>query len=85
MAGVGIGLLPAFIVGEDIRAGRLVPILANWRVADVPLHAVYLDNRLIAQKVKSFVAFLATEFKRDPDLAGMSPLRMAVTDQSGPG
>lgn len=68
--GMGIALLPAFIVGSDLRAGRLVAILADWQVAEVPLHAVYPDNRLIASKVKSFVSFLAREFRRDPDLGG---------------
>lgn len=67
--GLGISLLPAFVVGGHLRAGRLVQVLADWRVAEVPLHAVYPDNRLIALKVKSFVTFLAAEFKRDPDLS----------------
>tara|TARA_R110002020_G_scaffold98736_9_gene234815 strand:- start:5856 stop:6776 length:921 start_codon:yes stop_codon:yes gene_type:complete len=68
--GLGIALLPSFVVGPHIRAGRLVRLLEDWHVADVPLHAVYPDNRLIALKVKSFVTFLAGEFRRDPDLSG---------------
>lgn len=70
LCGLGVSLLPAFVVGPDLRDGRLVRILEDWRVAEVPLHAVYPDNRLIAAKVKSFVAFLAAEFRRDPDLRG---------------
>jgi DNA-binding transcriptional LysR family regulator len=68
--GLGITLLPTFLVGPHIRAGHLVRILADWHIAEVPLHAVYPDNRLIAAKVKSFVAYLAAEFRRDPDLSG---------------
>lgn len=70
LCGLGITLLPTFVVGPHIRAGRLVRLLADWHIAEVPLHAVYPDNRLIAAKVKSFVNYLAAEFKRDPDLQG---------------
>lgn len=70
LCGLGITLLPSFVVGPHIRDGRLVRLLEDWQVAGVPLHAVYPDNRLIAAKVKSFVAYLATEFRRDPDLSG---------------
>lgn len=72
LCGLGVALLPAFVVGADLRAGRLVRVLAEWQVADIPVHAVYPDNRLIAAKVKSFVAHLAAEFRRDPDLSGGS-------------
>ncbi|SHF95786.1 DNA-binding transcriptional regulator, LysR family [Loktanella atrilutea] len=74
LAGLGIALLPAFIVGDNLRAGRLIRVLDDWTVGDVPLHAVYPDNRLIARKVKTFVAFLAAEFRKNPDLNGNTPL-----------
>lgn len=70
VSGLGITLLPAFIVGDHLRTGRLVRVLHDWTIGDVPLHAVYPDNRLIARKVKKFVSFLAAEFRSDPDLNG---------------
>lgn len=72
VCGLGIALLPAFVVGAHLRAGRLARLLPEWQVAEVPLHAVYPDNRLIAAKVKTFVAYLAAEFRRDPDLTGLA-------------
>lgn len=68
LEGAGICQLPGFIVGEDIRLGRLVPVLGDWQAGQVPLHAVYPDNRLIAQRVKAFVAFLARKARAEPDL-----------------
>ena len=68
LEGAGIVQLPAFVVGEDIRSGRLRAILPDWAGRPVPLHAVYPDNRLIAARVKAFVAFLATKAKAEPDL-----------------
>ena len=70
LCGMGVTLLPSFITGPHIREGRLIRLLADWHIAEVPLHAVYPDNRLIAAKVKSFVNYLAAEFRRDPDLQG---------------
>jgi LysR family transcriptional regulator for bpeEF and oprC len=68
LEGVGVVQLPAFIVGHDLREGRLVPILTEWQGRPVPLHAVYPDNRLIAARVKAFVAFLAAKAKAEVDL-----------------
>lgn len=68
LEGVGVVQLPAFIIGQDLREGRLVPILESWQGRPVPLHAVYPDNRLIAARVKAFVAFLAGKAKGEPDL-----------------
>ena len=59
---------PAFVVGEGIRSGRLRAILPEWAGRPVPLHAVYPDNRLIAARVKAFVAFVATKARAEPDL-----------------
>ncbi len=70
LKGAGICQVPAFLVGEDIRAGRLVALLTDWQGDRVPLHAVYPDNRLIAQRVRAFVSFLAAKVRGEPDLAG---------------
>ena len=68
LEGAGVVQLPAFILGHDVREGRLVRILPDWQGRPVPLHAVYPDNRLIAARVKAFVAFLAAKAKVEPDL-----------------
>ena len=68
LEGAGVVQLPAFIIGHDVREGRLVPILTAWKGRPVPLHAVYPDNRLIAARVKTFVAFLAAKTRLEVDL-----------------
>ena len=69
VAGAGIALEPAFVVGRALRAEQLVPVLADWHVPGIPLHAVYPANRHIARKVRTFVDMLAHAFAQDPDLA----------------
>jgi DNA-binding transcriptional LysR family regulator len=60
--GVGITFEPDFIVNQFIEAGRLVPILKNWRPPPSPIYAVYPSRRHLSAKVRSFVDFLAAHF-----------------------
>ena len=66
----GICQLPAFIVGEVLRSGDLVHVLPDWKAGEVPLHAVYPDIRLIAERVRAFVSFVARKARAEPDLGG---------------
>ncbi|WP_207480008.1 LysR family transcriptional regulator [Arenibaculum pallidiluteum] len=70
LGGLGITLLPAFLIGDDLRAGRLRPVLADWTVPPVPVNAVYPANRAIAAKVRAFVGFFAARLAQVPDLRG---------------
>jgi DNA-binding transcriptional LysR family regulator len=59
LAGRGVAMLPTFIVGDDVRAGRLV-LLMNDRVAsNQSIYAVYPHRRSLTAKVKAFIDQLA--------------------------
>jgi DNA-binding transcriptional LysR family regulator len=58
VAGRGVVLLPSYMVGEDLRAGRLLRVLADYRMAPVPICAVFLQRRHLPAKVRTFVEFL---------------------------
>ncbi len=68
--GAGLVLLPSWLVGEDVKAGRLVPVMKDWTVghreADSAIHAVYLPNRKGSQKVSAFVTHIAKHFGSPP-------------------
>lgn len=66
LAAQGLAFLPTFFVGDDIRAGRLVPVLEEFVPLDVALHAVYPHNRHLSPKVRAFVDYLAETFGPDP-------------------
>ncbi|GAB2875090.1 LysR family transcriptional regulator [Pseudoduganella ginsengisoli] len=65
--GAGIALLADWLVGSDLRSGRLVRLLSDYLAspgtaditADVAVHAVYQANRRGSLKVKAFVDMLA--------------------------
>jgi DNA-binding transcriptional LysR family regulator len=72
VAGLGVALLPMFLIGDDLRAGRLVPLLSDWTVPAVPVNAVYPARRHIAAKVRAFVDLLARALAVEPDF-GAAP------------
>ena len=67
IAGFGLALLPTFIVGEDVRQGRLQPVLRDWTAGSpVAVHAVFPASRNLSPKVRAFVDFLAERFGQEP-------------------
>lgn len=66
MAGHGIARLPSFIVGPDIAAGRLVPLLEAYEPAPLGIYAVYPAQRYLTPKVRAFIDFYASRFGPEP-------------------
>jgi len=67
LGGLGIALLPCFICGDDLRAGRLVRVLPDWGLAsDSAVSAVYPAARHLSPKVRVFVDFLVERFGDKP-------------------
>jgi DNA-binding transcriptional LysR family regulator len=60
--GAGIVLEPAFIVGPEVRAGRLVPLLQEFAPSPLPIYAVYPSRKHLSAKVRLFVDFLIERF-----------------------
>ena len=58
VAGLGIVLIPSFIVYEEIQKGRLRPLLDDYTVAPLEAYAVYPQTRHLSQRVRAFVDFL---------------------------
>lgn len=56
--GEGIISGPSFITAEDIKAGRLVPILTDYAGPPFGIYAVYPPNRHVSAKVRQLVDHL---------------------------
>ena len=61
-AGVGIVYEPDFVVGADVRAGHLVPILRAFAPAASGINVVYPSRRHLSAKVRAFTDFLVQRF-----------------------
>ena len=57
-AGMGAVLMPEFIVGESVSAGRLVRLLPEWEAPPLTVHAVHLSARRVPMKTRAFIDFL---------------------------
>ncbi|MEK6216514.1 MAG: substrate binding domain-containing protein, partial [Boseongicola sp.] len=53
--GLGCALLPSAYVAEDLRAGRLLTVLADEVGKEIPMHLVYVDRDFIEPKVRVFI------------------------------
>ena len=56
--GLGVAVLPQWLVQEDLEAGRLVRLLADHRFAPQGIYAMYPDTRHLPLKVRAFIDFM---------------------------
>jgi len=57
VAGLGVSVLPDYLVEASLRDGRLVPLLPAYRLPDGGIYAVY-PGRQPEAKVRAFIAHL---------------------------
>ncbi|EKF66542.1 hypothetical protein ALQ63_00879 [Serratia plymuthica] len=62
LAGLGLCQLGAFLVGEQLSAGTLVPVLEKYCRAEAPICAVYPTRRYLSPKVKRFVGAIESRW-----------------------
>lgn len=60
----GIVLQPDFLIGEDIKAGRLIELMPEWYAGELGIHAVYPSRRYLSAKVRLLVEYLSEQLHR---------------------
>jgi DNA-binding transcriptional LysR family regulator len=58
LQGLGIIQQPDALLDDDIRSGRLVEVLGDFILPTRPMHIVYLLDRRLTPKVKTFIDFV---------------------------
>ena len=66
LGGLGIIWQPSFLIGADLRAGRLVQLLPGFQLPDIDVLALYRSRRHLSAKVRVMIDFLAGAFKDTP-------------------
>lgn len=64
LQGVGVVQMPTMVVIDDIRAGRLVEVLPEWRPRAGIIQAVFPSRRGLLPSVRALLDFLASEYAR---------------------
>jgi len=67
VAGLGIGVLPTYVAADDLRRGRLVPLLRDVEILpDFGIYLVYLPNRTLPKRVRALIDYLVQRFEPAP-------------------
>lgn len=85
LAGIGLAVLPYFIVAADVRASRLLTILDEFSFVRLAVQAVYAPTRVLPANVRAFVDLLAAHFKTPPWLAPAKPQAPDSPPRRAPG
>jgi len=64
VAGIGIANLPKMMVSDELRAGALVTLLADWEPPPHLIHAVLPSTRYMLPSVRTLLDYLADRFER---------------------
>jgi DNA-binding transcriptional LysR family regulator len=62
IGGLGVALLPTFIIGQELQAGRLQSVLSHYVPLERHIYAVHLPNPHLPVKVRGFIDFLQARF-----------------------
>ncbi len=66
LAGQGVIWQPTFLTGDDLRAGKLVHVLPDYRLAEIDILAMYPSRRQLSARVRVMIDFLVDAFSGVP-------------------
>jgi DNA-binding transcriptional LysR family regulator len=59
---MGIVMLPEIMLSQDVESGRLVCLLPDYTPPTRPLNLLYVRDRRMSPKLRSFVDFVVDRF-----------------------
>ena len=74
LAGVGVGLVPDYVVKEDIRRGDVVTTLDDWRLSifGTRMFLLYMPNRHHTRAMSIFIEFTLEQARQEGRRAAAS-------------
>jgi DNA-binding transcriptional LysR family regulator len=61
--GMGLSFLPLYLVADDLRQGRLVPLMRQFQILpESAIYLVYLPNLTLSSRVRALIDFLVERF-----------------------
>ncbi|HYS67346.1 MAG TPA: LysR family transcriptional regulator [Paraburkholderia sp.] len=65
LLGMGVAILPSYLIGRDLASGRLVPLLGEYRLPPVEIAIAYPSRFHLPAKVRTFIDHLVEHFQQD--------------------
>ena len=62
LEGQGVFLAPSFVIAEDLAAGKLVRLLADYKPAEFAINAIYPNRTHLPTKTRIFIDLVAERF-----------------------
>lgn len=60
--GLGLLVLPRYVVHDDIVAGRLIPVLDAWDLPRLTINMAFPSRKFLPAKVRTFIDFVVERF-----------------------
>jgi DNA-binding transcriptional LysR family regulator len=67
LAGMGLAVLPTFMIASDLAAGRLIPVVPAFLPVRLGVYAMYPQGRRVPAKTRAFVDHLGSAWKGFPE------------------
>jgi DNA-binding transcriptional LysR family regulator len=67
LLGMGIAILPSYLIGRDTTRGKLVRLLSDYRLPQVEINIAYPSRRHLPAKVRTFIDHLVEHFNQTPN------------------
>jgi DNA-binding transcriptional LysR family regulator len=66
LLGMGIAVLPSYLIEHDVMRGNLVTLLNNYRLPQIEINIAYPSRRYFPAKIRTFVHHLFRHFNPSP-------------------
>lgn len=66
MAGLGLTILPTFVVWRQLKQGSLIRVMSDYALPSVNAYAVYPQTRYLSLRVRTLIDFLTQRFHGEP-------------------
>lgn len=70
LAGLGVALVPDYLVSRDLQSGRLVRLLPEWKGEAEEARAIWTGGRRLSFKAEALIGFIAERLAGRPHAAG---------------
>jgi hypothetical protein len=67
LLGMGIAILPSYLIGNDTTRGQLVRLLGDFQLPQVEINVAYPSRRHLPAKVRTFIDHLVEHFSQTPN------------------